>query len=249
MEIYANKTSKMQWFIDKVNSNTLSFDIEATGRNFGTICILTGTGKSGKIYASIIANIKKHIADGWKKNLVINLNSPMLKLNQQLVIDLLEVLSRTKLLSQDDIKVYVNSSDNRDKYTEISDKLEFTFNAEDFKKINNFTYKLNIVTSCNPSLYHFYKKLDKMDLSKVEVISYLDEAHTIPMYGDEEMNSDSKNKESQKPDVKKLCEVCDKVYAFSATPDPSITRIINSFETSIDDDSFIILITPYIWCD
>lgn len=119
METYANKTSKMQWFIDKVNSNTLSFDIEATGRNFGTICILTGTGKSGKIYANIIANIKKHVTDGWKKNLVINLNSPMLKLNQQLVIDLLEILSGTKLLSQDDIKVYVNSSDNRDKYTEI----------------------------------------------------------------------------------------------------------------------------------
>ena len=241
-----NPTRKMQWFIDKVNTNTLSFDIESTHRNYGTICMPTGTGKSAKIYANIISNIKKHAADGWKKNLVVNLNSPILKLNQQLVNDLLEVLSGTSLLDSDDIKIYVNSSDDKGKYTETSDRLNFTLNSEDFKKVSSFSaYKLNIVTSCNPSLYHFYKKLGKMDLSSVEVISYLDEAHTITMYGDESQNGSSqKNKESQKPDVKKLCSVCDKVYAFSATPDPNITKTINSFETSIDDNSFIILITP-----
>lgn len=233
--------NKMQWFINEYNNDSLTFDIASTKRNYGTICMPTGTGKSGKIYANIIYNINQLAAQGWKKHLVVNLNSPILKLNQQLINDLIDILNGTHIIDNSEIGIYVNSSDNASEYDKFDN---LSVNPDKLKNIRNFNYKLNIVASCNPSLYHFYKKLTKMDRSDLEVITYLDEAHTLNgSY--EEPDSKGMNKEAKTPDLRQLCEVCDKVYAFSATPDPNVTQRINSFENGVKDDhSFIITVTP-----
>ena len=235
-------TNKMQWFIDKYNNNELTYDIAATGRNYGTICMPTGTGKSAKIYANTIYNINRLAKDGWQKKLVVNMNSNILKLNNQLVNDFLEIITGTDILNSNEIAIYINSSDKSDSYKKASVN---NIQVANFNKTSEFSYKLNLVISCNPSLYHFYKKIPKMDRENLEVITYLDESHTLAIYGDDDIQaSTGKNKEAEKPNIKKLCQGCDKVYAFSATPDPDITRTINSFETSIEDGKYIILINP-----
>lgn len=233
--------NKMQWFINEYNNDSLTFDIASTKRNYGTICMPTGTGKSGKIYANIIYNINELEKDGWKKKLVVNLNSPYLKLNNQLIRDLEEILVGTNILKKEEIGIYVNSSDNAKTYGDYIDN-----NPEPFKSISKFGYKLNIIASCNPSLYHFYKKMNKMDRTNLEVITYLDEAHTLNGEFDEPENK-GMNKESNTPDLNKLCKVCDKVYAFSATPDPYVTKRINIHEHGIKDEElnkFIVTLTP-----
>lgn len=233
--------NKMQWFVNEYNRSSLSFDIASTRRNYGTICMPTGTGKSGKIYANIIYNINELAKDGWKKKLVVNLNSPYLKLNNQLIRDLEDILVGINILKSNEIGIYVNSSDNTSNYGERLDN-----NPENFRTTPKFVHKLNIVASCNPSLYHFYKKMSKMDCSGLEVISYLDEAHSLNGEYDEPENKGI-NKESNTPDLNKLCKVCDKVYAFSATPDPYVTKRINSHEYGIKDEElnrFIVTLTP-----
>ena len=52
------QTEKMDWFIEKYNNNELTYEIANTNKNFGTIVMPTGTGKSGVIYEDCIYNIQ-----------------------------------------------------------------------------------------------------------------------------------------------------------------------------------------------
>ena len=167
---------KMQWFIDKYNSNALDYIIKKTGYSFGTICMPTGTGKSGVVYEDII-NIINNNPKGHK--VVINISCPILKLTQQFISDLFSVFNEIYKSTNTNFNFYINSSDNGKNYNDSISVMDV--NIDRFSKFDNFINDPNtdiaIVASCHKSLYKFINKISK--IKKIEIISYIDEAHLI----------------------------------------------------------------------
>lgn len=81
--------NKMQFFTDMYKNGTLPYILHDTGYNFGTVCMPTGSGKSAVVYADIINTI-----DTNKNNqkLVFNISCPILKLSQQFISDLMDII-------------------------------------------------------------------------------------------------------------------------------------------------------------
>ena len=91
----------------------------------------TGTGKSGVCIEDIIYRIRNH-KDG---TLIINISCPILKLTQQLMNDVFEVIKGLKI-DTSEIRFFVNSSDDGGNYN-IAD-LEI-----DTNKLREFAVKFN----------------------------------------------------------------------------------------------------------
>ena len=99
----------MQWFIDNYNQNHLNYILGNTGMNYGTVVMPTGTGKSGVVYEDIVRTIDE-LTKG--KKLIINISCPILKLTQQFISDLFEVLAPIYQSRGLHVAFFVNSSDN-----------------------------------------------------------------------------------------------------------------------------------------
>ena len=234
--------SNYNWFLQDYMNNTTDFEVDKVSEDFFTMCMPTGTGKSGETYKAII----NYINDALKNNrrIIINISSPLLKLNQQLCLDMMFILLEiynniTSPLYNDFIvnsQFFFNSSEVNTTYKLfkyiINCKVKNTIctgnispnNFNDFDTFINSNKKIAIVCSCHKSLNTFIKYISDNNLKdkNIEIRNFLDESHTIS----ERAFADD---DSPKVDINKLCKYSNGVIAISATPDIKITEIINSY--------------------
>lgn len=176
--------AKMDWLVEKLNKNkNYKYRIAETEQNFGTICMPTGYGKSGVIFEDIVYQIRN-----WKKNdkpLIINLSSPILKLTQQTINDMLQTLSQLSGIDKSLFHFYICSSDCGESYDELKN---IGVRSEDFEKQPAHSFKeICLVATCHKSLWKFIDKFANFDDAKniYTISSYLDEAHKIAILPDE----------------------------------------------------------------
>ncbi len=175
--------AKMDWLVKKLNENkNYKYRIAETGQNFGTICMPTGYGKSGVIFEDVVKRIRN-----WKKGdkpLIINISSPILKLTQQTVNDMLQILVNVNGVDTSLLHFYICSSDSGDNYSELN---TLEKNSEDFAKQNVEDFKeICLVATCHKSLWKFIDKFAHFEKAKdtYQICSYLDEAHKIAILPD-----------------------------------------------------------------
>ena len=132
------KTNKMSWFIDAYNNGTLDYIIKNTKEDFGTICMPTGTGKSSVVYADVINAIDNN-KDG--KKLVFNISCPILKLTQQFINDLFDVIAGTHAHIADQIGFFVNSSDSGKNY-DTRNLVELGIDTNSFRNIDKNSFSM-----------------------------------------------------------------------------------------------------------
>ena len=230
------KTNKMSWFIDAYNKGTLDYIIKNTKEDFGTICMPTGTGKSSVVYADVINDIDNN-KDG--KKLVFNISCPILKLTQQFINDLFDVIAGTHAHIADKIGFFVNSSDSGKNY-DTRNLVELGIDTNSFRNIDKKFFqddkkKIAIVASCHKSLYKFINFFSKKSRPlNTSIYTYIDECHLIAPWTDDDDNVDT-------ADIKKLRKCCDYLYGLSATPEEEITKLINDS----DDANYIYRKSPY----
>ena len=257
-----NSCSSYEWYPYAWINNIRENRIEKTKENFGTICMPTGAGKTSVIFDDIVRRINNAIKNNTK--IIINLSSPLLKLNQQLSLDMMYVLLElfeniTSPLYNDFSKYtlfYFNSSEYPGKAYNILKSNKYDFNNQITNNINvgeisenNFltfdkfiksNKNIAIICSCHKSLNIFIKYIKKYNLKNenIEIINYIDESHTIN-------NRDFSVEDDIKININDLCIYSSAVYAISATPDIKITKIINQYSKTkkklkdLDDPYFI----------
>ncbi len=176
--------AKMDWLVKELNENkNYKYRIAETGQNFGTVCMPTGYGKSGVIFEDIVYQIRN-----WKRNdkpLIINLSSPILKLTQQTINDMLQTLSQLSGIDRSLFHFYICSSDCGESYEELKN---IGVRSEDFEKQPADSFReICLVATCHKSLWKFIDKFANFDDAKniYTISSYLDEAHKIAILPDE----------------------------------------------------------------
>lgn len=232
-----NQNCKMSWMIDKMEKegDKYKYRLYDTKKHFGHIVIPTGVGKSGVCIEDILKRIDTH----KEGTLIINISCPILKLTQQLMKDLFEVI-QLRSIDTNDIAFFINSSDDGGNY-DVS-ILEIDVNP--FSQFVLKHRKINIVASCNLSMWKFINFLDKIRNPKdekdnikfryegqVDVLNYLDEAHLLPISECTQTSDGNIIDMEKRINLRKLCELSNAVFAFTATPDPNIVSIIQDYET------------------
>ena len=218
-----SSTKKMQWFIDNYNQNHLNYILWNTGMNYGTVVMPTGTGKSGVVYEDIVRTIDELAKD---KKLIINISCPILKLTQQFISDLFEVLAPIYKSRGLHVAFFVNSSDNGRNYNSAEVK-RMNIQFKKLKDLNSFADDLMsdvaIVASCHKSMPKFIKVIKSQNFigKNIDVISYIDESHLI------DVRNNNEDDQVVKLDIDTLCKFSTKVYALTATPDSEVVTAIN----------------------
>ena len=150
----------MQWLIDAFNDGklekTFKFRISDSGKDFGTVCMPTGTGKSGVMIEDIVSSCLD-----MRGKVIINLSCPTLRLSEQLVTDLFETVSGVfngVLLNR--FCLVLNSSDSPYNYNTqgrpvYSGGLESSIN-----KALNDGFDFIVIASCHKSLQKFVSLTD-----------------------------------------------------------------------------------------
>jgi hypothetical protein len=237
-----NDFFKMGWFVDAYTNNTIDFNLFNTGKAKGTAVLPTGAGKSGMIYADIIKHIL--ISNDSQKH-IFNLSAPILKLEAQLLNDLISVLSVIfpDKINNKEFMFFINSSADGNAYdADLMNADVLRFNEIDkFIRTNNA--KFAIIASCHKSLYKFAEQIDYLSVH-AKIHTYLDEAHLVVNENRDDM-SFSKSSEEKKKRFNTLTEICKSnyLYALTATPDKYVTEEINK-SAGEDDTSMHIIDIP-----
>ena len=213
------------WFINAILNGTINdkFKNLSTTENFCTICMPTGTGKTGVMFYNIFQKIIN-----MKQPLVINISEPILALTEQTFQNLTCIIQSINAYGHK-TGIIINSSDKSTTSFFIGHNSTFDIRTN-VKNITNFLnegYDIVLVASCHKSLYKFINSISDFN-GRSNVYSYIDESHTISI--------DLDNDETTKVDVDKLCKLSNGVYAISATPDNNITKLISSYEKSLDEN-------------
>lgn len=257
--------SNYNWFPNTVINNTDTFEVDKVKEDFFTMCMPTGTGKSGETYKAIVNYINNAFAND--KRIIINISSPLLKLNQQLSLDMIFSLlelynNKTSPLYNNFINksvFFFNSSESITTYPLFREnkngKVKNTICTGEippYNFINDFdnmfikdeSKRIAIVCSCHKSLNKFIKYIsdNKLKDKNIEIRNFLDESHTI---SDRSFAVD----DSTKVDIKELCKYSTGVISISATPDIKITEIINGFSKEYKslselDDPYAVHVYP-----
>lgn len=211
----------MQWLVDTYANNKLDkifkFRISKSGKNYGTICMPTGTGKSGVIIEDIIYRIKNRC-----KLVIINVSCPTLKLSQQITSDLFDTLDgiftfNSLNLSRNEVVLILNSSDKKNNYN--------TRNCSickdcDLETVINSVFKNNkqvvIIASCHKSLQKFSDIV--VNFKNIDIYNYIDESHLISY------DRWDNNIGSGKYCLKQIKNNSKGFFLFSATPDFQMTK-------------------------
>ena len=140
--------NKMQFLIDKYNSKTLDYILNDTGYRFGTVCMPTGSGKSAVVYSDIINTIDTNT---YGQKLVFNISCPILKLSQQFISDLMDIMNI--IYKNKRIVLFINSSDTGINYQKLDSNIPVKSFSQ-FKKtfIEKDTFNIAIIASCHKSL-------------------------------------------------------------------------------------------------
>lgn len=210
---------KMQWLIDAYNKgvlgSTFKFRLIDGGKDYGTVCMPTGTGKSGVM----IEDILNRVGQFRHGMLVVNLSCPTLRLSQQLVCDLFETMHGVfKDSFMEEVCLVLNSSDSQYNYStggcpvySGDDMGEVLYNAA------QHGMKVAVIASCHKSLQKFVRATDSAVAFGCDIVNYIDESHLVPY--DAWCMAD----EGEKVDLLKLRQNSKALYLFSATPDNSMT--------------------------
>ena len=221
--------------LDKMEKGDYKYRLYETKKHYGHIVIPTGVGKSGVCIEDIIRNIEFY-KDGV---LIINLSCPILKLTQQLMKDLFEVI-QLRNINTDNIRFFINSSDDGGNYDVSSLDM-------DVNPLSQFAVKhdrINIIASCNMSMWKFIKLTSNIRNPEkdtdainfkyyglVNIVNYIDEAHLLPIKEYTQTADGNDVDMDKRVDLQLLCENSNAVYAFTATPDPKIVDILYDYET------------------
>lgn len=227
--------NKMQWLIEDHKNQNVIYEIQSTRRNHGAISKPTGSGKSSLFINDIIYRIINHS----DKKLMINISTPIIKLCEQQGNDLMEVIEGVKDyygINTNEIKYFINNSGDIDSYKNNKSSSLHSFNSIYKNFINSSKCNIAIVINCHPSLSErMIPWLKKLDNENIDIVTYIDEAHTIS----------SKIATEQDDTTIDLNVLCEKslVYLVSATNKQELVKIVNSYD-GVYDDSYIILETP-----
>ena len=232
-------TGKMQWLIDEIKDGTEKYEIYNTGRHHGTIQKPTGSGKSSLFILDIIHRIAHK--DPSRK-LVVNISTPIIRLCEQQGNDLLSVIygikGIVKNIDTNKIAWFINNSGDASNYVTYFDMYHFSDINDYF--LESKKNDVAIIISCHQSLNKAIRWMNKVikDDSMIDVVTYVDEAHTIS-YKDVDQDEDS-----TKIDINTLCKKSD-VYMVSATPKTDVIKLVNSYDLpDKDNDAPIILEKP-----
>lgn len=219
--------SKMNWLVKQYENNEIVYDIQETREKKGTIVMPTGAGKSGVMFKDIIYHIEHD-----KGKTIINISAPILKLCKQQADDLFNVLENiffTKC-NKGEFAIFINSSANGNAYVENSHKIGNVYSFDDielFEKDDNLRFA--IVISCHKSLYKFAERLNYLN-SFATTINYLDEGHLlVNLNGRRDLHKEehfTTIEQKQWDVLKKLC-TSDYLYVLTATPDKTVTALVN----------------------
>ena len=227
--------NKMQWLIEDHKNQNVIYEIQSTHRNHGAISKPTGSGKSSLFINDIIYRIINHS----DKKLMINISTPIIKLCEQQGNDLMEVIEGVKDyygINTNEIKYFINNSGDIDSYKNNKSSSLHSFNSIYKNFINSSKCNIAIVINCHPSLSErMIPWLKKLDNENIDIVTYIDEAHTIS-------SKIATEQDDTTIDLNILCEKSS-VYLVSATNKQELVKIVNSYD-GVDNDSYIILETP-----
>ena len=227
--------NKMQWLIEDHKNQNVIYEIQSTHRNHGAISKPTGSGKSSLFINDIIYRIINHSG----KKLMINISTPIIKLCEQQGNDLMEVIEGVKDyygINTNEIKYFINNSGDIDSYKNNKSSSLHSFNSIYKNFINSSKCNIAIVINCHPSLSErMIPWLKKLDNENIDIVTYIDEAHTIS-------SKIATEQDDTTIDLNILCEKSS-VYLVSATNKQELVKIVNSYD-GVYDDSYIILETP-----
>lgn len=227
--------NKMQWLIEDHKNQNVIYEIQSTHRNHGAISKPTGSGKSSLFINDIIYRIINHS----DKKLMINISTPIIKLCEQQGNDLMEVIEGVKDyygINTNEIKYFINNSGDIDSYKNNKSSSLHSFNSIYKNFINSSKCNIAIVINCHPSLSErMIPWLKKLDNENIDIVTYIDEAHTIS-------SKIATEQDDTTIDLNILCEKSS-VYLVSATNKQELVKIVNSYD-GFDNDSYIILETP-----
>lgn len=227
----------MQWLVDAINNSKtdkiFNFKLSQSKRMHGTVCMPTGTGKSGVMIEDIISKIKdaffikeeSHACTSFKNNtrFIINISCPTLRLAEQFISDLFEVIDGVIPASyKKQIGLVLNSSDRPVNY--------HSYNMDIYSGVLSNSIELSlkektviIIASCHRSLQKFictYKKIEnKFFTYNINLHNYIDEAHMLSLKGIFEY------KDIPRIDLETLCTMSMSLYLFTATPDYRMLKI------------------------
>ena len=227
--------NKMQWLIEDHKNQNVIYEIQSTHRNHGAISKPTGSGKSSLFINDIIYRIINHSG----KKLMINISTPIIKLCEQQGNDLMEVIEGVKdyyRINTNEIKYFINNSGDIDSYKNNKSSSLHSFNSIYKNFINSSKCNIAIVINCHPSLSErMIPWLKKLDNENIDIVTYIDEAHTIS-------SKIATEQDDTTIDLNVLCKKSS-VYLVSATNKQELVKIVNSYD-GVDNDSYIILETP-----
>ena len=256
INIMATKENKMQWFIDELitdSPETLYNKVDTIfkNRSHGAISCPTGYGKSGIIFKNMIYQILK--SKDNDERVILNLSTPIIKLCAQQGVDFLEAFSALCThfnINKDKVIIFNNNSGQTDKIYNCEDEenvmIKHGYNCYNFRKEfsrmfieDDETYNIAIVISCHKSLPKFISLINKVSPLNTNIVTYIDESHTISVTDDAGLEADTK------VDIQTLGNICNGLYLVSATNKQNIVKIVNSFNVGNDyDGSYIYNVTP-----
>lgn len=249
-------SNKMQWLIDELINESAENLYAKVGtifknRSHGAISCPTGYGKSGIIFKNMIYQILKSIEND--ERVILNLSTPIIKLCAQQGVDFLEsfnALCTHFNINKDKVIIFNNNSGQTEKIYNCEDEenvmIKYGYNCYNFSKEfsrmfveDEDTYNVAIIISCHKSLPKFISLINKTSPLNTNIVTYIDEAHTISVTDDAGLEADTK------VDIQTLCNVCNGLYLVSATNKQNIVKIVNSFNVGNDyDGSYIYNVTP-----
>ena len=231
---------KMQWFVDAYKNNELNYMIAGVGKKKGTVVLPTGAGKSGVVYSDIVYHINNAKDD---EKIIFNISAPILKLEAQLLNDFFSCVKKIfpERVANGEFMFFINSSADGNNYKKAKD---IDVDDKRFYEIDKFKSnkkaRFAIVASCHKSLYKFASMVKELK-NYATVVTYIDEAHlvvneTIDQKSEDKLTGEAKARFEV---VKELCS-CDYIYAVTATPDKTVTKLINDCAGVSDNDYHII---------
>lgn len=220
--------TKMNWLVKQYENKEISYEIQNTKEKMGTIVMPTGAGKSGVMDKDIIYHI-----NNTKGKIIFNISAPILKLCKQQGDDLFNVIENIFVdrCNRDEFMVFINSSADGKVF---KDSTRSIGNVHPFNDIEVFERnekaRFAIVISCHKSLYKFAERVEYLS-NFATVANYLDEGHLlVNLDGRRDFHKESNftQKEQKQWDVMQtLCKYSDYLYVLTATPDKTITALVN----------------------
>lgn len=220
--------TKMNWLVKQYENNEISYEIHNTKEKKGTIVMPTGAGKSGVMDKDII-----HHINNAKGKMIFNISAPILKLCKQQGDDLFNVIEDIfrDRCDRDEFMVFINSSADGKVFKDSTRRIG---NVRSFNDIEVFERnekaRFAIVISCHKSLYKFAERVEYLS-NFATVANYLDEGHLlVNLDGRRDFHKESnftQKEQKQWGVMQTLCKYSDYLYVLTATPDKTVTALVN----------------------